>query len=229
MEGGRFAVETGEEVGSEAGKENKRETGPHPRPVPATYRRGIVPKRPSDACRVRIDRHSHLYHVRRQLHSAAVERRTAHHRVRFRHFRDDRPMADVDFPARHGRYGAAHRLPDPPILHPPDRDRVDGGVHARLGVRLARLIVRTGFDRPSAGSRRHRRDVAGPANHGILHLSSVPPRYGDGHRRHGHERRARDWPHLGWCANRFERLAIDFPHADGHRRYFAASCDFRLA
>ena len=99
-----------------------------------------------------------------------------------------------------------------------------GSVFAWLGssfvlVLIGRLLEAVG----------HRRDVAGPANHGILHLSSVPPRYGDGHRRHGHERRARDWPHLGWCANRFERLAIDFPHADGHRRYFAASCDFRLA
>ena len=45
-----------------------------------------------------------------------------------------------------------------------------GSVFAWLGS-----IVRTGFDgRPSAGSRRHRRDVAGPANHGILHLSVCP-------------------------------------------------------
>ena len=55
------------------------------------------------------------------------------------------------------------------------------------------------------------------------------PWYGDGHRRHGHERRARDRPHVGWCANRFERLAIDLPHADGYRRDFTVFGDFRLA
>ena len=36
-------------------------------------------------------------------------------------------------------------------------------------------------------------------------------------------------PTVGWCANRFERLAIDLPHADGHRRDFTVFGDFRLA
>ena len=67
------------------------------------------------------------------------------------------------------------------------------------------------------------------ADHGIFDLPPFAPWYGDGHRRHGHERRARDWPHLGWCANRFERLAINLPHADGHRRDFTVFGDFRLA
>lgn len=46
---------------------------------------------------------------------------------------------------------------------------------------------------------RHRRDVAGPANHGILHLSSVPPRYGDGHRRHAMSVAPAIAPSWVWC------------------------------
>ena len=132
-------------------------------------------------------------------------------------------MAHIRVPAGHGRDGAAHRVPDAPLLHTPDRNLLHGGVHTRFGTGLAWPHIRTGAAGPFARSCGHRRDVAGTADHRVLHLPAVTPRRGDGHRGHGDERGSGAWPDHRRLADRHDRLALHLPYAHGDRRGLGAA------
>ena len=58
---------------------------------------------------------------------------------------------------------------------------LDGGVHTRLRAGMVGAKLRMGAGRARARSCRHRRDVAGAANHRVLHLPAVSPRVCHGH------------------------------------------------
>ena len=191
--------------------------------------RGIICRRQTQPGGVHLHRDIDLYYLRGQLHAVAAEFRAADYRFRIPHLRNHRAVAHLRVPAGHGRDGAANRVSDPTLLHPPDRHLLDGGVHTRLRAGMVGAKLRMGAGRACARSWRHRRDVAGAANHRVLHLPAVSPRVCHGHGGHGHERGASHRPHLGRLADRCQRLALDLPDHDHHWRNLAAGGHVRTA
>lgn len=229
MEGGRFAVETGEEVGSEAGKENKRETGrTHGLSQPLTGEESYKNDHLTHAAFVSIAILTFITFVGNftQLQLSAALPTI---------------VSDFGISVTTGQWLTSifqlvmgvmvpltayltRRFSTRQIVIASMAVFTLGSVFAWLGSSFVLVLIGRLLEAVGTG-------VMWPVLQ-ITVFSIYPlsrPRYGDGHRRYGHERRARDRTHVGWCADRFERLAIDFPHTDGYRRYFAASCDFRPA
>ena len=77
-------------------------------------------------------------------------RRAADHRIGIRHLRDHRAMAHVDFPAGHGRDGAAYGIPYETFFDARNRACFHGCVHDRFTVRLAWSNFFDGADRAFA-------------------------------------------------------------------------------
>ena len=191
--------------------------------------RGIICRRQTQPGGVHLHRDIDLYYLRGQLHAVATEFRAADYRFRIPHLRDHRAVAHLRVPAGHGRDGAADRVSDPALLHPPDRHLLDGGVHGRLRAGMVGAKLRMGAGRARARSCRHRRDVAGAANHRVFHLPAVSPRVCHGHGGHGHERGASHRPHLGRLADRRQRLAFHLPDHDRDWRGLAGGGHVRTA
>ena len=112
--------------------------------------RGIICRRQTQPGGVHLHRDIDLYYLRGQLHAAAAEFRAADYRFRIPHLRNHRAVAHLRVPAGHGRDGAVDRVSDPALLHPPDRDLLDGSVHGRLANGLGRAELHLGAARARA-------------------------------------------------------------------------------